>query len=157
RQHPDMPKVPLQPLTDETTYSHPVLGGGLGPYAWRQIGDAGGLTQFGAHLEVLPAGSRSSFRHWHEAEDEMIYMLAGEVVLIEDTESLLTVGDAACWPAGHPTGHSLENRSAEDAVYLVVGTRKQHDRIHYPDHDLTTDKDGPARRYSRPERGERPD
>jgi len=143
-----MPKVPLQPLTDEPDARHPVLGGGLGRYGWRAVGDAGGLTQFGAHVEVLPPGARSSFRHWHEAEDEMVYILAGEVVLIEDSESLLTVGEAACWPAGHPVGHCLENRSAESAIYLVVGTRSRVDRIHYPDHDLVTDKDGPARRYS---------
>ncbi len=152
-----MAKIALGPLTRDPDPSHPVLGGGTGPYACRLIGDAAGLTQFGAHLEVLPPGSRSSFRHWHEAEDEMVFILSGEVVLIEDTETTLHAGEAAGWPAGHPVGHCLENRSATDAVYLTIGTRSLADRIHYPDHGLVTDKDGPARRHTRHDRPERPD
>lgn len=152
-----MPKVTLGPLTVEPDPTHPALGSGNGPYSYHLLGDAGGLTQFGAHVEVLPPGSRSSFRHWHEAEDEMIYMLAGEVVLIENTETVLRVGDAACWPAGLAVGHCLENRSAEDAMYLTVGTRNPIDRIHYPDHRLVTDKDGAKRTHTRRERPERPD
>ncbi len=142
-----MPKVVIPPITQETDLDHPVLGGGLGPYAHAIIGNAGGMTQFGVHLETLPPGSGSSFRHWHESEDEMIFMLAGEVVLVEDEETTLKAGDAACWPAGDPVGHRLENRSAADATYLVIGTRKHNDMIHYPDHDLITVKDGRARRY----------
>lgn len=142
-----MPKVTPPPETVEDGSAHPVLGGGLGPYAHRIIGNPGGLTQFGVHLERLPPGSRSSFRHWHETEDEMIYVLTGEVVLVEDGETLLRAGDAACWPAGHPVGHCLVNRSDTDATYLVVGSRRQTDIIHYPDDDLITIKDGAARRY----------
>jgi uncharacterized cupin superfamily protein len=133
--------------TLETSYSHPVLGGGLGPYSHAVLGDTGGLTQFGVHIEVLPPGSRSSFRHWHEAEDEMIMVLSGEVVLVEDTETTLREGDVAAWPAGHPVGHQLVNRSQSEAHYLTVGTRLTHDVIHYPDHDLVTHKDGAARAY----------
>jgi uncharacterized cupin superfamily protein len=142
-----MPKVAIAPEVTEDAWTHPVLGGGLGPYAHRIIGDPGGLTQFGAHLETLPPGSRSSFRHWHEGEDEMVYVLSGEVVLVEDVETTLRAGDAAAWPAGHPVGHQLENRSALPATYLVVGSRHHRDIIHYPDHDLITVKDGTARRY----------
>ena len=152
-----MPKVTLGPATHEPDPTHPALGPGTGPYSYHLLGDAGGLTQFGAHVEVLPPGSRSSFRHWHEAEDEMVYMLSGEVVLIEETEAPLKVGDAACWPAGLAVGHCLENRSGQDAMYLVIGTRSTIDRIHYPDHGLITDKDGPQRSYTRRPRPERPD
>lgn len=132
----------------EDGYEHPVLGGGLGPYRHAILGDPGGLTQFGVHLEELPPGGHSSFRHWHEAEDEMILVLSGHPVLIEDEETQLSPGDAACWPAGAPVGHCLENRADVPAVYLTIGTRLPRDRIHYPDHDLITEKDGPARRYS---------
>ena len=152
-----MPKVTLGPATHEPDPAHPVLGAGTGPYSYQLVGDAGGLTKFGAHVEVLPPGSRSGHRHWHEAEDEMIYMLAGEVVLIEDAETPLRVGDAACWPAGLAVGHCLENRSDSDAMYLVIGTRAQNDRIHYPDHGLITEKTGPARNYWRTDVPERPD
>ena len=132
----------------EDAYVHPILGGGLGPYRHSVLGDLGGLSQFGVHLEELPPGSRSSFRHWHAAEDEMILMLEGEVVLIEDQETPLTQGDAACWPAGRAVGHQLHNRSAAPALYLTIGTRLTRDVIHYPDHDLITHKDGPARAYT---------
>jgi uncharacterized cupin superfamily protein len=142
-----MPKVTIAPEVHETDLNHPILGGGLGPYSHRIIGNPGGLTQFGAHLETLPPGSRSSFRHWHEGEDEMVYMLSGEVVLIEDSETPLKAGEAAAWPAASPVGHCLENRGTEPATYLVVGTRRTNDIIHYPDHDLVTVKDGAARRY----------
>lgn len=128
---------------------HRVLGPGPGPYSYRLISDLGGLSQFGAFIEELPPGSSSGHRHWHEAEDEMVYMLSGEVMLVEDTETPLRAGDAACWPAGIPVGHRLDNRSAAPASYLVIGTRHQRDVIHYTDHDLITHKDGPARRYLR--------
>lgn len=144
-----MPKVALTPFVTESDTAHPVLGGGLGPYSFQLISDPGGLTQFGAFIEELPPGSTSGRRHWHETEDEMILMLAGEVVLVEETETTLRAGDAACWPAGAPVGHRLDNRSDAPARYLVIGTRNQRDVIHYTDHDLITHKDGPARRYLR--------
>lgn len=76
----------------------------------------------------------------------MILMLAGEAVLVEDTETTLRPGDAACWPAGSPIGHRLlDNRTDAPARYLVIGTCNRHDTIHYTDHDLITIKDGPAR------------
>ncbi|GHC13438.1 hypothetical protein GCM10007291_08770 [Gemmobacter nanjingensis] len=142
-----MPKVDLPAFVTEDDTVHPVLGGGIGPYRYQLLSDPGGLTQFGAFIEELPPGSTSGRRHWHEAEDEMILMLAGEVVLVEDSETLLRAGDAACWPAGQPVGHRLDNRSDAPARYLVIGTRKEADVIHYTDHDLITHKQGSARRY----------
>ncbi len=131
--------------TDNPT--HPILGPGPGPYRYQLLSDPGGLTQFGAFIEELPPGSSSGHRHWHEAEDEMILMLSGQVVLVEDHETTLTAGDAAAWPAGHPVGHRLDNRFDAPARYIVIGTRSERDRIHYTDHDLVTEKDGPKRRY----------
>jgi uncharacterized cupin superfamily protein len=132
-----MPKVAIPPFTAEADTSHPVLGASLGPHSHPVIGDAAGLTQFGCHLERLPPGSRSSHRHWHETEDELVYLLEGEVVLVEETETLLRAGDAAAWRAGDPVGHCLENRGARDALYLVMGTRRMADVVHYPDAGLT--------------------
>jgi uncharacterized cupin superfamily protein len=143
-----MPKVELSPLVQEENAIHPILGPGAGPYAYQLLSDPGGLTQFGVFVEVLPPGSASSFRHWHETEDEMVLMLSGEVVLCEDTETILREGDVAAWPAGHPVGHCLANRSDASARYLVIGTRNMRDTIHYSDHDLITHKDGTARRYT---------
>lgn len=143
-----MPKLTIPPLTDEVGYAHPIFGAGLGAYSYAVLGDLGGLTQFGVHIEVLAPGTRSSFRHWHETEDEMILMLAGEVTLIEDSETLLSVGDVACWAKGAGPAHCLENRSGFEARYLTIGTRAPQDVIHYPDHDLIAHKDGAARRYT---------
>lgn len=142
-----MPKLPPQPMLDAKGYAHPILGGGLGDYAYQLLSDPGGLTQFGAFIEVLPPGAQSSFRHWHEAEDEMVVMLSGEVVLVEDTETPLKAGDVACWPAGLAVGHCLHNRSNAEARYLIVGMRGPSDVIHYPDHDLVTRKVGTSRTY----------
>ncbi len=132
-----MPKVAIPPFTLEADTSHPILVGTLGPFAHAAIGDAAGLTQFGCHLERLPPGSRSSHRHWHETEDELVFVLEGEVILIEETETPLRPGEAAAWRAGDPVGHCLENRSLRDALYLVIGTRRMTDTVHYPDAGLT--------------------
>lgn len=142
-----MPKVTLPDWQDVAGYAHPVITDHPGPYRFQLMSDPGGLTQFGAFLEELPPGSSSGHRHWHETEDEMILMLAGTVVLVEDRETTLHAGDAAAWPAGQAVGHRLDNRSDAPARYLVIGTRNQRDRIHYTDHDLITEKDGPARVY----------
>lgn len=128
-------------------FTHPVLGITLGAYAHSVIGDLGGLSQFGVHLERLPPASASSFRHWHEAEDELVYVLAGRPTLVEDVETDLAPGDMACWPAGRATGHCLVNRTDRPAEYLTIGTRLLRDAVHYPDHDLISVKEGDARRY----------
>jgi uncharacterized cupin superfamily protein len=96
--------------------------------------DAGGLTQFGAHVETLQPGSRSSERHWHEEEDEFLFVLSGEATVIEeDGAHLLQPGDAACWPAGAANAHQVVNRSGTPCTYLIFGTRMAREVIHYPD------------------------
>jgi uncharacterized cupin superfamily protein len=146
--HPGQRILRNPPVTPAADVPHMILGGGLGPYSYQLLSDPGGLSQFGAFVEHLPSGSRSGFRHWHASEDEMIYVLAGEVTLIEDQETLLGPGDAAGWPAGRATAHCLENRGKSDARYIVLGTRHHADTIHYPHHDLVTQKDGTTRRYT---------
>ncbi|HBF29283.1 cupin domain-containing protein [Rhizobium sp.] len=113
----------------------------LGPYSAHLLSDAGGLTQFGAFLETLPPGSRSSHKHWHEQEDEFVYMLSGIATLHEgDTTTELHPGNAATFKAGVAVGHCLENRSTADCTYLVVGTRSPNDVVHYSDKDLLLTK-----------------
>lgn len=139
----------VRPWVDAADIAHKILGPGLGAYRYQLISDLGGLSQFGAFIEELPPGAFSGHRHWHEAEDEMVYMLSGEAVLIEDSETSLRAGDTACWPAGVAIGHRLANRGTIPARYLVIGTRQQRDTVHYTDHDLITHKDGSDRRYLR--------
>lgn len=102
-----------------------------------RLGDAAGLTQFGVNLLTLPPGTWSSQRHWHSHEDEFVYVLRGKVVLVDDDgETILEVGDCAGFPAGDRNGHCLQNRSSQDAELLVVGTRDDRDHGEYPDIDM---------------------
>lgn len=106
--------------------------------AFRRLGDAVGLTQFGVNLVRLPPGVWSSQRHWHAREDELIYILEGELVLVTDAgEELLRAGDAAGFKAGVRDGHCLQNRSSRDAVFLAIGTRDDEDWGEYSDIDMT--------------------
>jgi uncharacterized cupin superfamily protein len=100
----------------------------------RALGDAFGLSQFGANLLELPPGTWSSQRHWHEQQEELIYVLEGEVVLVTDEgETTLTQGMTAGFRAGTGNGHHLVNRSGTTARVIEVGTRTVEEVAHYPD------------------------
>jgi uncharacterized cupin superfamily protein len=103
----------------------------------KKLGDAAGLTQFGVNLLRLPPGAWSSQRHWHTREDEFVYVLAGEVVLVtDDGEEVLRPGDAVGFKAGDQDGHCLRNQAKSNALVLEVGTRVADDVGHYPDIDM---------------------
>jgi len=105
--------------------------------ARQRLGEAGNLRDFGVNLMTLPPGSWSSQRHWHSNEDEFVYVLEGEVALIEDAgETLLHAGDCATFPKGSGDGHHLINKSSATAVYLEVGSRDLHDLTMYSDIDM---------------------
>ncbi len=114
----------------------------LGPAHTYWISEVAGLTQFGALIEILEPGSLSSLKHWHRNEDECIYVLEGEITLIEgETETILHAGDVAAFKAGVAVGHQLHNRSNCSSRCLVVGTRAPVDTITYPDHDRACYRD----------------
>lgn len=103
----------------------------------RGLGDAAGLTHFGVNLVRLKPGAASALRHWHLHEDEFVYVLEGEIVLVTDAgEQVLTPGLAAGFPAGQQDGHHLVNKSSNDALYLEIGARHPSEEVHYPDVDL---------------------
>ena len=107
----------------------------------KRLGDAGGLTQFGVNLTRLEPGAMSALRHWHENEDEFVYVLSGELTLIEDAgETVLKPGEAAAFKAGAPNGHHLVNKGAEAALYLEIGTRAPTERAHYSEIDMMAEK-----------------
>ncbi len=115
----------------------------------KQLGDAGGLTQFGVNLLTLPPGVWSAQRHWHVEEDEFVFVVSGEVVLVDDQgEHPLKPGDCAAFKANDANGHHLVNRSDAPATILEVGTRTQGDAdtCYYPDCDLVWD--GPKTTYT---------
>lgn len=110
----------------------------------RRLGDAGGLQDFGVNLMGLPPGRWSSQRHWHSHEDEFVYVLEGELTLVEDDgETTLGPGDCAAFPKGTGNGHHLVNRGSITAVYLEVGSRHPDDVTTCSDVDLTSNnRDG---------------
>lgn len=128
------------PARTGTIYPPPYAAA-LAGRAKRALGDASGLSQFGVNLTVLAPSSASAERHWHEKEDEFIYILEGEVVLIDDQgEHLLTPGMCAGFKAGDPNAHKLVNRSSAPVTLLEVGTRADGDRAHYPEADMAAEK-----------------
>ncbi len=103
----------------------------------RRLGDALGLKNFGVNLMRLPPGDASSQRHWHSKQDEFVFIVAGEVVLITDGgEQVLGAGMAAGFPAGARDGHRLINRTELDAIILEVGDRAPDDECDYSDIDM---------------------
>ncbi|HEY9729523.1 MAG TPA: cupin domain-containing protein [Chroococcales cyanobacterium] len=108
----------------------------------KRLGDAAGLKNFGVNLVKLEPGSRSALRHWHSRQDELVYILEGEVTLVTNAgEQILKPGMAAGFPAGEANGHHLINRSSSVAVYLEIGDRTPNDSGNYPDDDLIAKDD----------------
>jgi len=102
-----------------------------------QLGVAAALTQFGVNITTLPPGAWSSQRHWHAVEDELVYVLDGEVVLVEDEgETVLSGGDCAGFKGGVRNGHHLVNRGTRDARILTIGGRSDEDHGEYSDIDM---------------------
>ena len=134
-----MPKIDRDaaPTGHGTSYPEPFDAPCRARRRWR-LGDAAGLSQFGVNLLQLPPGAWSSQRHWHETEDEFVWVVSGEVVLVEtDRETVLAAGDCAGFRAGVANGHRLENRSDAQAVVLEVGSRTPGgDGADYPDIDM---------------------
>jgi uncharacterized cupin superfamily protein len=144
-----MPKIDpnLAPSSDGTGYPDPYAEPCLSRRR-RKLGDAAGLTGFGVNLLTLPAGVWSGQRHWHEHEDEFVAVLAGEVVLVEETgETVLKAGDFAGFKAGVANAHHLINRTQSDALILEVGARRPgDDAVDYPDCDMIFAPGGGYRR-----------
>ena len=144
--HLAMAKLPaLDPATLEprssSGYPEPFRSR-VTPREKRALGDALGLTHIGVNLTTLPPGTESSMRHWHTGEDELVYMLEGELVLrTEAGEQRLTAGMCAGFPAGCEDAHQLINRSARPARYLEISNRDPEDVVSYADVDLALRRD----------------
>jgi uncharacterized cupin superfamily protein len=103
----------------------------------QRLGNAGGLKDFGINLMRLPPGNWSSQRHWHSHEDEFVYVLEGELILVENCgETVLRAGDCAAFPKGSGNGHHMMNKSGAMAVYLEVGSRHPEDLTTCSDVDM---------------------
>jgi uncharacterized cupin superfamily protein len=118
-----MPKVDLAQIaqTNRTGYPPPFDQPVAGRW-YRRLAPPSGLTDFGASHVTLKPGAWSSQRHWHEGEDELVVMLSGEAVLIEDGgETVMRAGDIAAFAKGVRDGHHLVNRSDADCVFVAIG------------------------------------
>ncbi len=145
-----MPKIDIATLAVDmrTGYPKPLDRVVVGRER-KRLGNAAGLDQFGVNLTTLKPGAASALRHWHCQEDELVYILQGEVVLVEDDgERVLKPGDAAGFKANTPNGHQLVNKSRSEVVYLEIGTRSRHERAEYPDVDLVMIRDDNGARYT---------
>ena len=145
-----MPKIDIAALPiDRRTYYPAPFDRVVNGRERKRLGNAARLTQFGVNLTTLKPGAASALRHCHEREDEFIYILAGELVLIEDEgEVVLNPGDAAGFKADSGNGHHLINRGDRDAVYLEIGTRSDRERVDYADVDLLMIRDDNGARYT---------
>jgi uncharacterized cupin superfamily protein len=145
-----LPKIDIAALPTDTRTGYPppydrVVAG----RERKRLGNAVGLDQFGVNLTTLRPGAASALRHWHEQEDELVFVLEGEVVLVgDDGETVLKPGDAAGFKANDGVGHHLVNKSNRNAVYLEIGTRSKFERVHYPDADLMVVRDDMGARYT---------
>ena len=113
----------------------------------RALTEALGLTQFGANVTTIEPGAMSSHRHWHAQEDELIYMLSGELTLVtNEGERLLKAGMVAGFPRADGNGHQLVNKGTSPATYLEIGTRSPDEDVTYSDIDMKgTKRDGRMR------------
>ena len=148
-----MPKLDLDasPQTNATGYPDPYDKPVAGRW-YRRLAPATGLTTMGASHVVLKPGAWSSQRHWHAAEDELLVMLSGEAVLVEDGgETVLRPGDVAAWPAGVRDGHHLQNRTEADCIFVVVSSGdRDADHGEYPDIDMKFGPEGYAHKDGTP-------
>ena len=146
-----MPKIDIAALpVDVRTGYPPPHDKMVAGRSRKRLGNAAGLDQFGVNLTTLKPRSASTLRHWHDNEDEFVYVLEGELVLVENEgETVMRPGDAAGFKAGVANGHHFLNRSDRDAVYLEIGSRAKTERAHYSDVDLAVVKDEAGFRYTR--------
>ena len=133
-----MPRIDIASVPERKGTGYPKQFNAMSVDRIRQrLGDAGGLKDFGVNLMRLPPGNWSAQRHWHSHEDEFVFVLEGELVLIEDGgETLLRAGDCATFPKNSGNGHHLINRSNATAIYLEVGSRSRDDVITCSDIDM---------------------
>lgn len=133
-----MPKVDIAAVPQRRGSSYPApFDAPCRDRVRQRLGAAGGLEDFGVNLMRLPPGGWSSQRHWHSHEDEFVYVLEGELVLVDDEgETVLRAGECAAFPKNTGNGHHLINRSGTMAVYLEVGSRSPDDLTTCSDIDL---------------------
>jgi uncharacterized cupin superfamily protein len=132
-----MPKLDLDAIPQTNATGYPIeFAAKVAARRYRRLAPAAGLADFGASHVVLDPGAWSSQRHWHEEEDELVVILSGEAVLVDDAgEHAMRTGDVAAFPKGDGNGHVLQNRSDTPCCFVAIGKPAASD-CHYPDIDM---------------------
>lgn len=139
-----MPRLDLEaiPQSNRTGYPAPFDEAVAGRW-WRRLAPVGGLTEMGASHVVLKPGAWSSQRHWHDGEDELLIMLSGEAVLLEDSgRTVLRAGDVCAWPKGVADGHHLVNESDSECSFIAISAGDRNGTGAYSDIDMKFDGSG---------------
>ena len=136
------------PVKTGTIYPAPYAAEVVGRSSLR-LGEAGGLTQFGVNIVILPPGAKSSMRHWHLNEDEFVMVIAGACTMLLDAgPTIMHPGDCAAFPAGKPDGHCFVNHTDAEARFLVVGTKSVAEQATYAEVDLMVHQDSGVNRWT---------
>ncbi len=145
-----MPKLDLSKVPVKTNSIYPAPYDAEVARRWSmRLGEAGGLTQFGVNIVVLPPGAKSSLRHWHLNEDEFVMVTQGACTMVQDGGStIMRVGDCAAFPAGVPDGHHFVNLTDQEARFLVVGTKAKTEVATYSDVDFVVHQSGGVSRFT---------
>lgn len=144
-----MPKLELDAIPQTNATGYPAPFDAIVEGRWyRRLAPVAGLTLMGASQVTLAPGGYSSQRHWHRGQDELVVMIAGEAVLIDDSgETLVRAGDVLAFPAGEATGHHMHNRSGEPCVFVAISAGAgAADSGVYSDIDMVFDAEGYARK-----------
>ncbi|GGY93827.1 cupin domain-containing protein [Novosphingobium colocasiae] len=152
-----MPRIDIEalPQTNATGYPAPFDKAVSGRW-YRRLAPAAGLTAMGASHVVLKPGAWSSQRHWHRGEDELLVMLTGEAVLIENSgRTVIQAGDVCAWPADSEDGHHLVNESEADCSFIAISAGPDNGGD-YPDIDMIWNEAGYAHKDGTPYETERP-
>lgn len=126
----------VSPRAQQSTYPEPFTSRMKGRVK-RTLGDLFGLSNFGVNLTHLMPNACSALRHAHAKQDEFIYILQGNPVLVTNSgETQLAPGMCAGFGAGTGNAHQLVNKSHDEVIYLEIGDRSVGDSVIYPDEDL---------------------
>ena len=141
-----MPKLDLEAIEQKNTTGYPPpFNADVGGRWFRRLAPASGLSEFGASQVLLKPGGWSSQRHWHGGEDELLVMISGEAVLVEDQgRTVLRAGDICAWPKGAQNGHHLINESEADCIFVCISGGTDHGGS-YSDIDMMWTPDGTYR------------